>query len=210
MNKIEAILFDMGGVLISFDREACIKNFHKLGYYKMEEQMDACHPTGLVSSMEHGDITAEQFCDAIIAESNPGTTREEVANALMSFCSSFPVYKMELIKELRKKYKVYILSNSNPIVIDGVSKWLAAQGMSFEKDFDGCFFSCEMKLQKPSPEAFNHVIDSIALPAGKILFIDDSIHNCEAGAACGLTTLHYIQESDLRAAVLQRLAPEWN
>ena len=191
----------MGGVLLDLEREPCLEAFHKLGYYKMEEQMDACHPTGLVSIMEHGDITAEQFCDAIIPDCNPGTTREQVKTALMAFCTRFPVYKMELIKELHKKYKVYILSNTNPIVKEGVSKWLAEQSMSFEKDFDGCFFSCDMKLQKPSPEIFQRTIAATGLSAEEILFIDDSPVNISAAREHGLQTLLYVARTDLRQAV---------
>ncbi|MBQ0053635.1 MAG: HAD family phosphatase [Bacteroidales bacterium] len=202
---IKAIVFDMGGVLLDLEREPCLEAFHKLGYYKMEEQMDACHPTGLVSIMEHGDITAEQFCDAIIPDCNPGTTREQVKTALMAFCTRFPVYKMELIKELHKKYKVYILSNTNPIVKEGVSKWLAEQSMSFEKDFDGCFFSCDMKLQKPSPEIFQRTIAATGLSAEEILFIDDSPVNISAAKEHGLQTLLYVARTDLRQAVYSYL-----
>ena len=45
---IKAIIFDMGGVLVDLDIEDCKKAFkERLGYYDIDEIIDACHQKGI-------------------------------------------------------------------------------------------------------------------------------------------------------------------
>ena len=49
-----------------------------------------------------------------------------------------------------------------------------------------CFFSNELKMLKPEPAIFEHVIREIAVPPGRIAFFDDTEVNVEAAVRAGM------------------------
>lgn len=61
--------------------------------------------------------------------------------------------------------------------------------------FDDVFFSAEIKKVKPEKNAYEHVLDSIKLPAGEVIFHDDKLENLETASALGMKVFHVTQES---------------
>lgn len=56
---------------------------------------------------------------------------------------------------------------------------------------DGCYFSCSIGTAKPDPAFFTHIAGDLGLPAGDLLFIDDSEVNVEGARAAGLCAEHW-------------------
>ena len=53
MNK--ALIFDMGGVLVDLDVQACKDAFKQgLGYMRIDSLIDACHQKGIYGELEEG------------------------------------------------------------------------------------------------------------------------------------------------------------
>ena len=52
--------------------------------------------------------------------------------------------------------------------------------------FDGAFYSYEMGLAKPDPAYFTAILDTVGLPAGDVLFLDDNAGNVESARSVGL------------------------
>jgi 2-haloacid dehalogenase len=65
--------------------------------------------------------------------------------------------------------------------------------------FRAIFVSGELRLVKPDPAIFRHVLDAIGVPAGRCVFIDDSARNVEAAAGLGLLTHRFTGPERLRA-----------
>lgn len=63
------------------------------------------------------------------------------------------------------------------------------QRFARDRLFEHIFLSCELGVEKPAPEIFVRVAEGIGVPAGDILFFDDSEVNCEAARQCGLQAL---------------------
>lgn len=202
---IRAIVFDMGGVFIDLDKERCVNNFRKLGMGNIEEYLDAYHQRGFFRDLEKGTITEEDFYRQCIALAAPGTTSDDVQKAFLSFVDGIQPYKLDLIKELREKYSLYVLSNNNPIVVRDFNLNCSEFGVTFDNSFKKCYFSYELKLIKPDPEFFRYVIDDIGLPAEELLFVDDSQANIDAARAQGMTCLWYDISTNLRECVLAAL-----
>lgn len=51
--------------------------------------------------------------------------------------------------------------------------------------------SGHLKMVKPEPEIYHHLLERIGLPAEKCLFIDDSAKNIEAAERIGIKTVHF-------------------
>lgn len=202
---IRAIVFDMGGVMIDLDKARCVNNFKRLGISDIEEYLDAYHQKGFFRELEMGTITEDEFYEKCISLAAPGTTREDIRNAFLSFIDGIQPYKLELIKELREKYPLYVLSNNNPIVVRDFNLNCESMGVTFENSFKKCYFSYVLKLIKPDPEFFRFVIDDIGLPAEELLFIDDSQANIDIARAQGMTGLWYDVSTNLRECVMNAL-----
>lgn len=195
---MKAIIFDMGGVLVDLDVEACKDAFRKeLEFYEIDQILDACHQTGVVGEMEIGNIDEYAFRDYVIAHSRPGTTGEDVDHALHKILVGIDPSKIDLLRKLSERYDIYMLSNNNPIATKRASQMFREGGFTMEDDFKKCYISYQMKMLKPSAEFYKAVIEDIALPAEEMLFIDDSQKNVDAAIDAGLPAVYYEPGTDL-------------
>jgi len=191
--NITSIIFDLGGVLFDIDFTLARKAFHDLGFkgdfndlYSQKKQ------AGVFDDFEKGIITPVQFRKQVKEWLPKGIEDKQVDEAWNALLIGFPASKVELLKRLGKKYRLFLLSNTNeihlPAVIDMVAHLDEKKGMGhlFEKDY----YSCRMGMRKPDREIFEKVCNENSLEVSSTLFIDDSIQNIEGAMRTGLATLH--------------------
>ena len=200
---IKALAFDMGGVMIDLDMDRCVNSFKALGFGRITEVLDPCHQRGFFQSLECGAIGKDEFIGKCLEFSDPGTTPQQISDALMTFCVGVEPYKLELLRELKRKYRMFCLSNNNPIVVERFYE--LCPGVEAEEFFDECFFSYRMKMMKPNRDFFEYALSHIGEKPSDILFVDDSPLNVEAAAELGIRTVLYKPFSDLRKAVYDAL-----
>ena len=98
-----------------------------------------------------------------------------------------PLYRLEFLQMLSKKYRLFLLSNTDSIHI---ATFENKSGISFYRDFYQCFekvyFSFEIGIRKPNPEAYQYIINKHELSPKRTLFVDDKKENTDAAAAIGL------------------------
>ncbi len=214
-NSVKAIVFDMGGVLLDLDLEACFKACREdLGFERVAEFVGPCHQKGLFMRLEEGAITPDEFYAGVLEMSAPGKTREDVISAFRHFLIGLEPYKVQLIKELSTRYELYMLSNNNAMCMPFAREEFARKGLPLESVFKKMFLSYEMRLLKPGDGIFQETIREIGrlsgtpetpLPAEEMLFIDDSPANVEAALRNGMRAVHYNQGDDLRTVLEQAL-----
>ena len=79
--------------------------------------------------LENGSISATQFRDEIRRHIHGHVTDEQIDNALGKFLIGIPVERLRMLEELHKDFKVYILSNTNPIMWEqGIKRFFEADG----------------------------------------------------------------------------------
>lgn len=195
---MKAIIFDMGGVLVDLDLDACRDAFKQLlGFYEIDEILDPCHQKGIVGDMEEGLVSGDAFRDYVLEHSRPGAERVDVDVAFNKILGGIAPYKVDMLRRLAEKYDIYMLSNNNPIATECAEKMFDKAGFSMKTDFRKCYISYQMKMLKPSSEFYKAVIDDIGLPASEMVFVDDSKANVEAAIAAGLPAVWYCPGSDL-------------
>ena len=103
-----------------------------------------------------------------------------------------PVEKLEFIENLKKNYKIFLLSNTNEIHIKKFENDLRKKNMlkQFYKCFDKIYYSSRMGKRKPDENCFNQVIEDNELSAENTLFIDDSIQHIVGAEKTGIKTFH--------------------
>ena len=177
---INTIIFDFGDVFINLDKQATMNAFKNLGLNQWNEDLD-----GLNIQFETGQISREDFLLGI-QKHIPKASTNEILEAWNAILLDFPLYRLEFLQMLSKKYRLFLLSNTDAIHIETFEQ---KSGISFYSDFYQCFekiyFSFEVKMRKPNPEIFNHLINNHELTPKRTLFIDDKKENTDAALALG-------------------------
>ena len=202
----KSIIFDMGGVLVDLDIEGCKAAFRRdLDYTDIDNIIDACHQKGIWGALEEGVLPADEFRRIVLADSKPGTTVEDVDEAMSKILVGIEPYKAELLKKMSSKYDLYMLSNNNSICLPYSSAMFTEAGVPLATTFRKCFLSFEMKALKPSVAFYKRVIEEIGCPAEDMLFIDDSQTNVDGAISAGLPAVYYKPGTDLSALLAEVL-----
>ncbi len=187
LSSIKNIIFDLGGVVIDLDRDRCVESFTRIGFPDADKLVDCYHPADFFNDLERGKLTKEEVYDIIREKAQKPISDEDIQRAYGDILVEIPLYKLRLIESLRKRgFKIYALSNINPIVIDKVRELFAADGKQMEDYFDKAYLSYEVKSLKPDPEIFEILIADSGINPEETLFIDDSDRNIMAGKEFGL------------------------
>ena len=196
--NIKNIVFDLGGVLIDLDFKSGINGLQKAGFANVKEQLLTFDREGIFQKFELGDISADAFRSAIRENSIITLTDSEIDNLWNLMLLEIPREKLELILELRGKYMVYLLSNTNSIHWDYVCKnAFNYRGFRVNDYFEKTFLSFEMHLAKPNKAIFEKMLNDANLLPEETLFIDDSEANCKAAEEIGIHAHHYHIGDDL-------------
>ncbi len=199
---IKNILIDLGGVIVKLDREKCVESFRNIGYVDFDKILNNYLQEGFFLDFEKGTITEGEFKDIIRANVGKNVSDQEIDNAMGDFLTEISTKKLYDLIELRKKFKLYLLSNTNPVAIRKVDDLFRMSGYVFEDFFDKTFLSYQMKMVKPDTAIFVEVLKYANINAGETLFIDDSLVNLESAESLGINTMLLTYESDLLKSVI--------
>jgi putative hydrolase of the HAD superfamily len=185
--NISTIIFDLGGVLINLDLPQCIHNFKQLGLKDFEQNLNLFGQKGFFLQFEKGQIGVEQFRAEIRKLATGILSDEQIDAAWCSFLCDIPLEKIKLLEQLKSKFRLVMLSNSNPLHI-GVSAAgeFAKAGKQISDLFDACYLSYEMHMAKPDAEIFLKLLEDEQVQANQCLFLDDGIKNIEQAQKLGI------------------------
>lgn len=199
-DMIKAIVFDIGGVLIGLDLGRCIHAFQEiLGYDRITSLLDPYHQKGIYGDMEGGLISADDFRRMVLAESRPGCTPADVDRCMGALITGMAPDTVRTVKDMAKRYPLYLLSNNNPIAMGIINGMFRDNGIEPSTTFKSQFLSYEMRLLKPSQAIYQATIKGIGLPAEEILFIDDNEANVLAAREAGMQARVYTPGTPLSA-----------
>ncbi len=196
---IKNIIFDFGGVIVEMTRENSVKAFADLGLPDADSRLDKYHQTGIFQELEEGRLSADGFRREIGALCGHEVTMEEVAYAWRRFFGEADTRKLEYLDGLRKKYRVFLLSNTNPFVMSwACSPKFSNAGRPLTDYFDKLYLSYEIGHTKPAPEIFDRMIADSGIVPSETLFVDDGKSNTEVGRSFGMLTLQPDNGEDWR------------
>jgi len=193
MKNVKAIIFDLGGVILNIDYKLTVAAFEKLGVKNAHLFYSKKTQNPIFDKIEIGAITADSFLVELQKYCNY-SDKKKVKNAWNSMLLNLPKNRIECIQKLRKKHKVFLLSNTNEIHIAafrkklGEKRWIVFSGL-----FDKMYLSHEIGYRKPNKEAFQIILDENNLTPKEIFFIDDSPQHINAAKKLGFHC-HYLLE----------------
>ena len=204
MQKTEAIIFDLGGVILDVDYNLTRTAFEKLGVRNFNAMYSQSGADMLFSKLETGAISEEDFYIEINKSSGLQLSHSEIKKAWNAILLDFREQSLLFLDELKPKYKLFLLSNTNHIHLDEFNKIYNEKKREkpFIEFFENAYFSCEIGLRKPDRACYDWVLKKEKLDPGKTIFVDDSIQNIETARLAGMQTIllepgKYIEDLEL-------------
>ncbi len=190
-DHIKAVIFDVGGVLI--------RTVDQSGRRYWEDRLNL--PPGgaeaivLNSPMgyraQRGEITTEELWDWV---GNYLGLGEHLADFRHDFWrgDALDHELLALIREIRPKYKLAIISNASDILLETLKEY----GLATE--FDLIIGSAYEGIMKPDNAIFERALQRLDCQPLESVFIDDSFANVDAARSIGMKAIHYSVGLDLR------------
>lgn len=186
---VKNLLFDLGGVIMDIKKERCVAAFERLGLPDAPAFFGEYSQKGPFLQVEKGTLSVDGF-HRMLHEAIPHpVTDAEIDAAFCQFLIGIPTHRLASLRELRRNYKVYLLSNTNPIMWNSkIRDEFTREGLTREDYFDGMVTSFESLALKPSHEIFRLAAEKFGIEPAETIFIDDSQTNLDAAAALGFAT----------------------
>ncbi|MDR0418620.1 MAG: hypothetical protein LBH34_00190, partial [Prevotellaceae bacterium] len=163
---LKNIIFDLGGVLLDVDYNASINAFVDLGGEDFHRVFSQKEQKDLFDKFDTGIILPEKFRNGIRELISNNISNEQIDNAWNAMLGEYRKESVKFLKELKKSYRLFLLSNTNAIHfphIDNAIKKIGYDSISqlLEKDY----YSHLIHARKPDAEAFLYVLGDSGLNA---------------------------------------------
>ena len=198
VQQIEAVIFDMGGVILRSDdltpREKLAQRFG-LSREQLEELVfyndsAALATIGKIDEKDHWKVV----CNTLKVSEEERTDFEaafwqgdRLDNTLINF-----------LRSLRPQYKTGLLSNAWTGTRDTLLRIQACMDA-----FDVSIFSYEVGLAKPDAAIYREILKRLGVEAPAAIFLDDNLSNVESAAALGMHAIRFLNQQqaiqDIRA-----------
>jgi glucose-1-phosphatase len=190
MASLKNIIFDLGGVLLNIDYYKTKNSFTELGFGNFNEMYTQYSADMLFSDLEMGKISNDDFIERLIKVGGGKINSGQVKKAWNAMLLDFRVPSLDFLEELSKKYRLYLLSNTNAIHLEAFKEIFTTETgkPSLDTYFTKAYYSNMVGYRKPNEDIFEFILKDAGINAAETLFIDDSYNNIEAAKKLGFQT----------------------
>ncbi|OGR64522.1 MAG: hypothetical protein A2X30_00365 [Elusimicrobia bacterium GWB2_63_16] len=194
LEDLDAIIFDLGGVILNLEYERTITEFKKdlpaldaSVFYGKEAQLP------FYSEYEIGRISTADLVSRFNVHHGSSFSGDLFKTCWNAMILDFPPRRIALLQRLRASGKrVFLLSNINELHDLAVEESYARLGHpeKFHDLFDKVYYSYQVGRRKPNADIFELVLSENRLRPDRCLFIDDSAHHVLGAKKTGLHAVH--------------------
>jgi HAD superfamily hydrolase (TIGR01509 family) len=192
----KAIIFDLGGVLFINGTKKFINTLstrYNIDSEKVKSVMDG----GVGSLYREAKISRDEFWAQAIQElgieGNIDLLEEEWINGYILMEET-----RDLIIKLRKKYKIYFVSDNAKELSEQLNK-----KTNFRNWFNGGVLANEAGVRKPHPKIYEMVLQKAEVSPNEALYIDDKEDNLFPPQKLGMQTILFETPQKLSEKLLQ-------
>ena len=168
-DPITTLFVDIGGVLLtdgwSYEfRQLAVKKFNLIS-----EKMEALHSQAF-ETLELGKITMQEYLKFVVFYEERHFTMERLMDFIFVRSESNPKM-IELIRQLKKKYRLKIVAVSNK------ARELNAyriQKFELNEFIDAFVSSCYVGLRKPDPDIFRLALNIAQVLPEQVVYIENT------------------------------------
>ncbi|MDR1345672.1 MAG: HAD family phosphatase [Bacteroidales bacterium] len=190
---LKNIIFDLGGPIYDIRYQNVPEAFTRLGVLQFEEEYTQAAQTEAIDLFEEGKISVEEFRNYIRSLSAVSLTDMQIDEAWNSIMIDIPEERIKYLQQIKNQYNLFLFSNTNQLNCDSFTVAMHKKfGFNIFKElFVKAYFSHELHIRKPHPEAFLKIIEEQQLNPKETLFIDDTLRHVEGARKAGLYAFHF-------------------
>jgi HAD superfamily hydrolase (TIGR01509 family) len=192
MSDIDAVIFDLGNVLLKFDETIARDRLAARTGKTPQEIETYFRTTPHATHLALGKITGQRFYRTVAKDLGFEGDYEEFAWIWSDIFE--PIEPMlDLAESLATRLPRVLLSNTNAIHVKHIVK-----RFPMLVEFDDQVLSHEVGLLKPDRAIYELALKRCGLEAGRTLFIDDIHANVEGARAVGMLGLQFADAGQVR------------
>ena len=186
--KLRAIIFDIGRVLVRIDIRRVQSGLAQGLSLTPEELWSAIEKDPLWHDWQNGRIAPHDWHLHLCQRLGISLNFEQFTAVWNSALDPQPIHPLALFQELSKRYRLVLLSNTDPIHV---------AHLEATYDFYQYFpkghriYSCSVGASKPDPLIYREALRASKVRAAEAVYIDDVPAYVEAARQLGLSAIHY-------------------
>jgi HAD superfamily hydrolase (TIGR01509 family) len=194
----DALLFDLGRVVLDIDFDRALAHWAQCG---------GCEPADLVERFQRGEVYMRhergEIDDAAFFADVRRSLRIDISDQqILEGWNAIIVGEMAgiapLLARAARRLPLFVFSNTNRAHETHFSRHFAQVLGHFRE----IYLSSSIGHRKPEPDAFDHVVKAMGVPAHRIVFFDDLADNIEGARARGLIGVHVRSTRDVADALV--------
>lgn len=184
------VLFDLGNVLVNIHPPAFTRTLGVSDSVARENYREMI--MDLVGKYEGGSLSTEEYMRLLDLMFENQYSREKLEEAMLAVIGD-PVHGMEeIVKRVSNNARLALVSNTNQLHFEYSLKSVSA--LRFISQY---FLSYRMKIVKPHPSFYEHVLDILNVHPGNVVFIDDLEENILAAQMAGMRGVRFQSSASL-------------
>jgi epoxide hydrolase-like predicted phosphatase len=197
---IQAVFFDLGGVILRTEQPAPRANLAKslgLTYAEIDKlvfENDSSRQASL------GLISEDQHWQNIARTLDMPHDRVEYLRTEFFAGDRLDLELVDLMRSLRPAIRVGLISNA----WNGMRDWITDQ--KFADAFDDMVISAEIGIAKPDVRIYQAAMQNLHVLPPESIFLDDTLRNVEAARNIGMHAIHFVQPGQAIAELKTLLA----
>ena len=200
MANISAVISDLGGVIVHVDKSRMATQLQKYSPLTATQILGEFSATSYANGVDvafgKGLIKPEEFYEKVKEQLRLQGLNFQQFKRIYSDIFSRNEQVISLLRALSKKYKVGLLSNTDPIHFKAVQQLL---GKDMEIFGNRLSLSFEIGSAKPEPEIWLRSVGALNVQVQQCAYIDDVPAYVKAASKLGLYGIYYASYPQLVA-----------
>jgi putative hydrolase of the HAD superfamily len=190
---IDAVVFDLGKVLIDFDYAGLVGFLldHGFSFHSKEDLLKQMR----YFAYERGEIGDDDFLANLQKKLKRPAEEQALVDKWQQVFEPIPEM-LDLAHRISRSHRVFVISNTNSL------HWhYLIETFAVDRIGEGQLTSWETGVRKPDAGIFRHAERAFSLQAAHTVFIDDLEENARGAAALGWNTIHHRSPEATREAL---------
>jgi glucose-1-phosphatase len=179
-SRIDALVFDLGKVIIDFDPMRAIRKLEGRTPYDAPELLARMRGTDVVNRFESGELNSEEFFEEIAGLLKLEVSFEEFTSIWSDIFMEELILERIFFERLKPRYRLVLLSNTNPM-----HAAFLRERFPVLRVFDEQVLSHEVGAMKPSGRIYKAATTAARTVPERMFYVDDIPAYVEAASRLG-------------------------
>lgn len=194
--KVKAIIFDIGRVLIRVDISRAMAGLSESIPLTPEEIWSALQKDPHWLDWQEGRISPRDWYQHLSKRLGGSLSFEQFVEVWNRALDPEPLQSDEFLARLAKRYRLAVLSNTDPIHMDREET-----KFPFFRHFPVRIYSYRVGVSKPNPLIYREALLACRVKAAEAVYIDDVPEYVEAAQRLGMRGIAYQSAEQLLAGL---------